>query len=496
MIGVMVSISVALNLGVILLLLARRSSNRAPEELSRQMADLAKGQERLEKTLREELAQSRDEAGKSAKLAREEAAGSFHLLSESLLRNLRETAAQQKGTHDSLHQALLSTLGQMADLDKGRFESFAKEAGNMLFANQKSTIGAIGEMSAQHKSLLDTFSKQLTELTRMNETKLEQVRDTVEKKLGALQEDNSKKLEQMRATVDEKLHETLEKRLGESFKLVSERLDQVHKGLGEMQTLASGVGDLKKVLTNVKARGTLGEIQLDNILEQILSADQYQRNVAIKRGGQERVDFAVNLPGKDDEEKRVLLPIDSKFPLEDYQRLVEAQETGDIAAAAEAGKLLESRIKQEAKSIQEKYINPPGTTDFAIMFLPIEGLFAEALRRSGLWDTVQREYRVIMTGPTTIAALLNSLQMGFRTLAIQKRSSEVWKLLGSVKTEFGKFGEVLEKTQKKLQEASNTIEAAKTRSRVIEGRLRTVQEVPAAEGPQFLEEDPEAAPQV
>lgn len=488
MLTVIASVSMVLNLVVIVLLLIRKPTNHVLTQVTQLVASLEKGQDRMEKSLRDQFAQSREESNRSAKLNREEITHSFNSLSESLLRNLGDRAIQQKGAHETLHQSLLSTLGEMANLEKNRFESFAKEINNTLSAQNKGTMGAIGEMSGQHKGLLDTFSKQLTDLTQMNEQKLEQVRETVEKKLSALQEDNSKKLEQMRATVDEKLNQTLEKRLGESFKLVSERLEQVHKGLGEMQSLASGVGDLKKVLTNVKTRGTLGEIQLDNILEQILSPDQYERNVVIKRGSAERVDFAVKLPGKDDEEKHVLLPIDSKFPLEDYQKLMDAQEAGDILAATEAAKLLEVRIKQEAKSIQDKYINPPSTTDFALMFLPIEGLFAEVLRRAGLWETLQREYRVILTGPTTLTALLNSLQMGFRTLAVQKRSSEVWKLLGVVKTEFGKFGEVLEKTQKKLQEASHTIETATTRSRAIERRLRSVEEVPAVEAPQLLAE--------
>ncbi|MCI3927161.1 DNA recombination protein RmuC [Paenibacillus sp. TRM 82003] len=321
----------------------------------------------------------------------------------------------------------------------------------------------------------------LTELTQLNENKLEAMREAMERKLSALQADNSAKLEQMRLTVDEKLHATLEQRLGESFKLVGERLELVHKGLGEMQSLASGVGDLKKVLTNVKTRGTMGEIQLDALLEQSLAPDQYERNAAIKKSGAERVDFVVKLPDKTDGHGHVLLPIDAKFPLEDYQRLIDAQEAGDPVVAADAMKLLEARVKAEAKSIRDKYIDPPRTTEFAVLFLPLEGLFAEVLRRPGLWDTLQREYRVVVTGPTTLSALLNSLQMGFRSLAVQKRSSEVWQVLGAVKTEFGKFGDLLEKTQKKLQEASNTLDGAAVRTRAIERRLRNVEELPSAE---------------
>ncbi len=282
------------------------------------------------------------------------------------------------------------------------------------------------------------------------------------------------------------MHATLEQRLGESFKLVSERLELVHKGLGEMQTLASGVGDLKKVLTNVKTRGTWGEIQLGNLLEQILSPEQYAKNVATKLGSNDRVEFAIKLPGKERDGEVVWLPLDAKFPQEDYQRLVEAAEQANVALVDETGKMLEARIKNEAKSIKEKYLDPPRTTDFAILFLPTEGLYAEIIRRIGLTDLLQREYRVTVAGPTTLAAILNSLQMGFRTLAIEKRSSEVWSLLGAVKTEFGRFGEILDKTQKKLQEASNTIETASRRSRAIEQKLKDVQQLPSTDATHLL----------
>jgi DNA recombination protein RmuC len=296
-----------------------------------------------------------------------------------------------------------------------------------------------------------------------------------------LQDDNSKSLEQMRQTVDEKLQGTLEKRLGESFKLVSERLELVHKGLGEMQTLASGVGDLKRVLTNVKTRGTWGEIQLAALLEQILTPEQYDKNVATKLAN-ERVEFTINLPGRsDDSSDCVWLPIDSKFPIEDYQRLVEAQEASDVEGAAAAGKQLEARVKSCARMICDKYLNPPKTTDFAIMFLPTEGLYAETVRRTGLVEILQRECRVVIAGPTTLAALLNSLQMGFRTLAIQQRSSEVWNLLAAVKEEFTKYGDVLSKVQKKLNEASKTIELAETRTRVIQKKLKRVEGLPTTE---------------
>ena len=354
-----------------------------------------------------------------------------------------------------------------------------------LFGDQLS--GRINDIAKMQKSQLDIFAEQLSKLTQSNEQKFDKLQDKVALSLKDIQESNDKKLEEMRATVDEKLHATLEKRLGESFKLVSDRLELVHKGLGEMQTLASGVGDLKKVLTNVKTRGTWGEIQLENLIEQMLSPEQYAINVSTKKGSSDKVEVAIKLPGKDkDKEEIVWLPIDAKFPLEDYQRLQEAQELVNIDGIAEAGKALENRIKAEAKKISEKYLDPPNTTDFAIMFLPIEGLYAEVLRRPGLSEFIQREFRVTLSGPTTLTALLNSLQMGFKTLAIEKRSSEVWKILGAVKTEFGKFGDILEKTQKKLQEASNTIDNAAVAARRIERKLRDVQELPASEQPNLL----------
>ena len=327
--------------------------------------------------------------------------------------------------------------------------------------------------------IFDSLVKQLNNTSQTSVSHLENMRNTVEKRLQHLQEDNNKKLEQMRNTVDEKLHATLEKRLGESFKLVSDRLEQVHKGLGEMQTLAHGVGDLKKVLSNVKTRGVWGEIQLENLLDQILTQDQYAKNVKTKKGGTEHVEFAIKLPGKNNDiEDPVWLPIDAKFPQDKYQQLLDAQDAADPQQVILATKALQVQLKLEARHIQEKYIDPPHSTDFGILFLPIEGLYADVLRINGLQEELQRNYRVLIAGPTTLAALLNSLQMGFRTLAVEKRSSEVWSLLGIVKAEFGKFGVVLEKTQKKIQEAGNTMEQAATRTRVIERQLKNVQTLP------------------
>lgn len=345
------------------------------------------------------------------------------------------------------------------------------------------------EMAANRREStqsIDAFSKQLLILTQMNEQKLEKVRDVVETRLRAMQEDNSQKLEKMRETVDEKLHSTLEKRLGESFKVVSERLEKVHAGLGEMQTLASGVGDLKKVLTNVKTRGTWGEIQLGNLLEQVLTAEQYERNVVTKQDSREPVEFAIKLPGRDG--NIVYIPIDAKFPKEDYERLLEAQDKGDTAAIEELEKAVENRIKAEAKKIRDKYIDPPQTTDFAIMYLPIEGLYAEVLRRPGLCEQLQRDFRVSLAGPTTITAFLNSLQMGFRTLAVEKRASEVWQLLGDVKKEFVRFGDILDKTYTRLKQASDEIELATRKSRTIERKLKDVQELPSTGQPTLVED--------
>jgi DNA recombination protein RmuC len=342
------------------------------------------------------------------------------------------------------------------------------------------------EMSRSLKDFSDTSAKQVMGLTQLNEQKLDNVRQAVEERLKSLQEDNAKKLEQMRATVDEKLHDTLEKRLGQSFKLVSDRLELVHKGLGEMQVLATGVGDLKKVLTNVKTRGTWGEIQLGALLDEIFTPEQYAKNVPTKTGSRDNVEFALKLPGRGGNEL-VWLPIDAKFPKEDYERLVDAQNEANVELVEELGRVLENRVKAEAKSIRDKYIDPPQTTDFAILFLPTEGLFAEIIRRPGLFGTLQRDYHVTVTGPTTISAFLNSLQMGFRTLAIEKRTSEVWNLLGAVKTEFGKFGDLLDRTHKQLSAVSNTIEGAARKSRTIERKLKDVQQLPVAETPDLLE---------
>ena len=393
-------------------------------DVQHKIDDIEKLLERHERVLREELARSREEAQSASRRMREEMTGGITVLGDSLSKRMSDIAGLQK--------------------------------------NQ-----------------LELFAAQLKELTSSNEGRLDKLREAVDARLKLIQEDNARKLEQMRATVDEKLHDTLEKRLGESFKLVSERLELVQRGLGEMQSLANGVGDLKKVLTNVKTRGTFGEIQLGSLLEQILAPGQYELNVETRQGSGQRVEFALKLPGRDGTtEGMVWLPLDAKFPQEDYLRLVEAQEAADAAAAADSRKQLDRSVREMAKTIRDKYLDPPHTTDFGVMFLPTEGLYAEVLRLPGLFEALQRDFKVMVAGPTTLAALLNSLQMGFRTLAIEKRSAEVWNLLGAVRTEFSKFGIILDKTRKKLVEAGNHIDLAATRTRVIERKLRDVQDVP------------------
>jgi len=334
------------------------------------------------------------------------------------------------------------------------------------------------ELTVSLKSFSDSVEQKMTVVGQLVDDKLKQI-----------QEDNTRQLEKMRETVDEKLHSTLEKRLGEAFKQVSERLEQVHQGLGDMRNLAADVGDLRKVLTNVKARGTWGEVQLGALLEEILAPEQYAKNVKIKENSSELVEFAIKLPGKDDSPSdHVLIPVDAKFPVEDYQRLQDAQEKGDVVAADDAVRQLEASIKKAAKDIYQKYIAPPRTTDFGIMFLPAEGLYAEVIRRTALVQMLQREYHIVITGPTTFAALLNSLQMGFRALAIQKRSSEVWKVLGEVKSAFGRFGDTLDAVHKRLEQAAVSVDDARKKSRTLQGKLRAVESTPGTPTEMLLED--------
>lgn len=352
---------------------------------------------------------------------------------------------------------------------------------------QNTQIDAFGQQLALlQKTLSDTLAQQLSGLSESNARRMAEVRQTLEAQLAQLQTTNSAKLDEMRATVDEKLQTTLQARLGESFKQVAERLEQVHKGLGEMQTLAQGVGDLKHLLTNVKTRGMFGEAQLASLLEQVLVVDQYATQIATRPGSKNVVDFAIKLPGKSDNGTPLWLPIDAKFPNEDYERLLDAQGRADAAGAEAAGKALEMRIRLEAKSIAEKYIEPPHTTDFAILFLPTEGLYAEVLRRPGLMESLQRDHRITLAGPTTLLAMLSSLQMGFRTLALEKRSSEVWQVLGAVKTEFGKFGDVLARVKSQTQTVLNTLDNAEVRSRALGRVLKKVEALPEPQAQALL----------
>jgi DNA recombination protein RmuC len=387
----------------------------------------------------------------------------------------REVGDNARGGRQEIQQTLAT------------FQETLTRQGAETTRTQNAQIDAFAQQLVQLRGTLgDTLTNQLKDLSEANARRMAEVRATLETQLASLQQNNAAKLDEMRATVDEKLHATLEARLGESFKQVAERLEQVHKGLGEMQTLAQGVGDLKHLLSNVKTRGMFGEAQLAQLLEQVFAPDQYAAQVATRPGSRNVVDFAIKLPGRGDDGVPCWLPIDAKFPNEDYERLLDAQQRADAEGAEAAARGLENRIKLEAKSMADKYLEPPHTTDFAILFLPTEGLYAEVLRRPGLMEVLQREYRVTLAGPTTLMAMLNSLQMGFRTLALEKRSSEVWQVLGAVKTEFGKFGDVLAKVKNQTQTVLNTLDAAETRSRAMGRALRTVEALPQDQAQSLL----------
>ena len=403
---------------------------------------------------------------------------------------LDELRASEKRTEEALEHEFLKERGEAARYAREMREEVSKridDSGAKVAKDLNERIEALREASDQSATRLRAevgdrlkeFRTSLTEMSDAQEKRLDSVRMTLDAKVKELQESNSLKLDEMRKTVDEKLHGALEKRLGESFKLVSERLEVVHKGLGEMQTLASGVGDLKRLMSNVKTRGAWGEMQLGSLLENFLAPEQFVSNFEPQPGSGERVEFAIQLPD-------AWLPIDAKFPQEDYQRLLEAEEQGDVAAIETARKGLEKAVRLSAKEIARKYIHPPHTTDFAILFVPVESLYAEVLRRPGLASSIQQEHKLVLAGPATLSALLNSLQMGFRTLAIQKRSSEVWEVLGAVKAEFGKFGDVLDKVQKKLHEANNVMETAKRRSRVMQRKLKDVEAMPEPQAGELL----------
>lgn len=424
--------------------------------------------ERTERELREQIQST-------AQGTRQELSGTLSQFQQAITAQMTGTATLQNN-----HITTFSThLEQMGKGNTEQLEKMRNDLGQQALAARE-------EQSASLKGFSDTLQQTLSLFSESNTRRMAEIRTTLEEKIRELQGDNAKKLEEMRQTVDEKLHATLEQRLGESFKLVSERLEKVHAGLGEMQQLALGVGDLKRVLTNVKTRGTWGEVQLEMLLQQIMTPDQYEKNIATVPGSDARVEFAIRLPGKEDD-MPVWLPIDAKFPKEQYERLTLAAENADAEGVAAAGRELERTLRMEAKTIAEKYLAPPVTTDFALLFLPTEGLYAEVMRRPGLSDDIQRTHRVSIAGPSTLAALLNSLQMGFCTLALEKRSSEVWQILGAVKTEFSKFGDALSATKRTLERAARNIEDAEKRTRQMSRKLRKVEALPSGQAQQLLE---------
>ena len=445
-------------------LLAWLRAGRPPDDSAgERFSRIDAANERLERELRREIA----DAGQGN---RQELSHSVAQFQQTLGQQMANIATVQNNQIDGFAQQLV----KLTDANEIRLNGLQKAVDERMQVFAQDARAGREESANTLKRFGDGLNLQLAE-----------VRATLEARLKDIETQNAAKLDEMRKTVDEKLHATLEQRLGESFKMVSDRLEAVHKGLGEMQSLAIGVGDLKRVLTNVKARGTWGEVQLGALLEQVLTVDQYAKNVATRPGSREVVEFAIRLPGREGE-GQVWLPIDSKFPIEDYERIAAAQEAADLAGLESATRALENRIKLEARSIRDKYVEPPHTTDFAILFLPTEGLYAEVLRRPGLTDWVQRECRVTIAGPTTLTAVLNSLQMGFRTLAIEKRSSEVWLTLGAVKTEFAKFGEVLARTKKQLEAAASSIDAAEVRTRAMTRQLTRVEALPGAEAVRLL----------
>ena len=444
----------------VLILLRARGSETPLQQLQN---ELQRHQQQTGERVEREL---RHQVQTSAQSTRQELGSNFAQFQQALLAQLTSVATLQNNQIDSFAQQ----LAKLTQVNVQQLESMRQAIATQAQAGRE-------EQSVALKRFGDTLHQGLAGLTDSNAQRMAEIRTTLEAKIRDLQQDNSQRLEEMRRTVDEKLHATLEQRLGESFKLVSDRLEKVHQGLGEMQQLAIGVGDLKRVLTNVKTRGTWGEVQLAILLEQLLTSDQYSKNVETIPGSGERVEFAIKLPGQEDG-RAVWMPIDAKFPKEHYERMCEAAELSDSDGVAAAARELERTVRVEAKTIAQKYLSPPLTTDFAILFLPTEGLYAEIMRRPGLADELQRSCRVCIAGPSTLTALLNSLQMGFRTLALEKRSSEVWQVLGAVKTEFAKFGEVLATTKATLERAAKNIEQAETRTRQMSRKLKSVEALP------------------
>ncbi|MDR2044566.1 MAG: DNA recombination protein RmuC [Clostridium sp.] len=417
----------------------------------------------MEKILRDEFERGHEASDRAAKDSREENS-----------RASRESREELMNSFGVLNRSLAANMASLSDTQKKQFEAFSVQLKDL-------TETFAGHSEQLRKTLSQTAKEGREEQSRS----LKSFEESVNLRFQEIRVENAKKLDEMKRTVDENLKEAVEKRFNDSFRLISDRLEQVHKGLGEMQQLANGVGDLKKIMSNVKTRGSLGEIQLGSILEQILAPEQYEAQVSVGKNGAERVDYVIKLPDKNTDSRELLLPIDSKFPLEDYRRLTDAYERNENADAA--ARLFENAVRLNAKSISAKYINPPVTTDFAILFVPTEGLYAEIVRRTALFEQLQREFKVTVVGPTNLAAFLNSLQMGFRTLAIERRSSEVWGLLGAVKTEFGKFGDVIDKIKNRLNTAVNEIDQVGVRTRAIERKLKGVEELPAEKSAQLLE---------
>jgi len=453
----------------------REEARSGRSELREQLDGFARALTDLSTRTDQRLDLLREALGEDARKARAEAADSQQRGAALTGQRLQELRGQLEAFGQQ-QEARIHAFGQQLQELTGRTDT---QLGALRQTRVDDARKGREEGAQSQQRLTESLGLRLQELTQRNEQRIAEMRATLEEQLRALQNDNAQKLEQMRHTVDEKLQSTLETRLGNSFKLVSERLEQVQRGLGEMQQLATGVGDLKRVLTNVKTRGTWGEVQLEMLLEQVLTVDQYAKNVETVAGSNARVEFAIKLPGVVDGGPPLWLPIDAKFPKEQYERLIEAQDRADADGAARYGAELERAVRAEAKTICEKYVSPPQTTDFAILFLPTEGLYAEVMRRPGVADELQRTLRVTIAGPSTLTALLNSLQMGFRTLALEKRSSEVWQVLGAVKTEFAKFGDVLAATKATLEKAAKNIESAEVRSRQMARKLKSVEALPS-----------------
>lgn len=481
-IAFLIFLTILLIVNIILTLKAgKKESGNELTEIKSAIGTLTSNLKDTEKNLKDEFVTNRKESAETATGLRSEIGNQLNKFTQTFSEQLGNLT---KSNEEKLEAIRKTFEEKLVDFQKS-IDTNSKESRNELKENLEAFKKELNEALKDYKERL---REQFTEFERSQKTqnvanseKISELKLSLEKSVKTMQEGNEKKLEEMRKTVDEKLNETLEKRLGESFKQVSDRLEAVHKGLGEMQTLAVSVGDLKKVMSNVKSRGILGEYQLQNIIEDLLTNEQYEKNVKTKVGSGAVVEFAIKMPHGNNLEKTLWLPIDSKFPKEDYEALVDAYDKGDIDKIEEYRKAFINGIKKNAKDIKEKYIDPPNTTEYGIMFLPYESLFGEVLRVPGLFEQLQKDYKITITGPTTLSALLNSLQMGFRTLAIEKRSSEVWDLLGAVKTEFGQFGDVLAKTKKKLIEATNVIDTSEVRTRAIERKLRHVQELPAAE---------------